>query len=178
MVSELPFPEGRGKLWHLLIGVAREIQACFWFMVPCAGLSFLITVFLVKKISLKRDDDVVKKAEPKAWVESKKAKHRPGKHGDGSDQDHEEAVHADDFAEKRDRLDSQATISVGVGDGADGKNGVDGVVKDEVGKGEVGKVKDELEKEVKDVEREEEEANGVLPSKDEGVEQGPVGSRP
>jgi len=62
--------------------LARGIQASFWYMIPCAGLSFIITVFFIKKKSLKRDDDAQKKAEAKAWVESKKAKHRRGK-GEG-----------------------------------------------------------------------------------------------
>lgn len=33
-----------------------------------------ITMFLVKKVTLNRSDDAAKKAEAKAWVESKKAK--------------------------------------------------------------------------------------------------------
>jgi hypothetical protein len=47
-------------------------------MCPCAGISLILTVFFIKKISLKRDDDAAKKAEAKAWVESKKVKHRKG----------------------------------------------------------------------------------------------------
>lgn len=38
------------------------------------GICIPITIFLVKKVTLNRSDDAVKKAEAKAWVESKKAK--------------------------------------------------------------------------------------------------------
>ncbi|ODO07242.1 tetracycline efflux protein [Cryptococcus wingfieldii CBS 7118] len=53
---------------------AQGIREVFWFCTPCIGICVPVTAFLVKKISLKREDDAVKKAESKAWVESKKAK--------------------------------------------------------------------------------------------------------
>lgn len=43
-------------------------------MIPLIGISVFLTVFLVKKVSLKRSDDADKKAEAKAWVEEKKVK--------------------------------------------------------------------------------------------------------
>ena len=58
---------------------ARAIQACFWFMIPLSGISLLLVVFFCKQVSLKRDDDAARKAEGKAWVESKKAKRRAKK---------------------------------------------------------------------------------------------------
>jgi hypothetical protein len=49
-----------------------------------------LTIFGVKKVSLKRSDDAVKKEEAKAWVEEKKRKRaeKHGKHID-SEPDHE-----------------------------------------------------------------------------------------
>jgi hypothetical protein len=43
-------------------------------MIPLIGISVFLTLFLVKKVSLKRIDDADKKAEAKAWVEEKKQK--------------------------------------------------------------------------------------------------------
>lgn len=56
------------------LNVARGINEVFWFCAPCVGICIPITIFLVKKVTLNRSDDAVKKAEAKAWVESKKAK--------------------------------------------------------------------------------------------------------
>ncbi|OWZ71858.1 hypothetical protein AYX14_02739 [Cryptococcus neoformans] len=53
---------------------SRGINEVFWFCAPCVGICIPITIFLVKKVTLNRSDDAVKKAEAKAWVESKKAK--------------------------------------------------------------------------------------------------------
>ncbi|BEJ12702.1 hypothetical protein CspHIS471_0211620 [Cutaneotrichosporon sp. HIS471] len=53
----------------------RGINGCFWFSVPMAGISFFITVFFIRRVSLKREDDEQKKAEAKAWVEAHK-KHK------------------------------------------------------------------------------------------------------
>lgn len=51
---------------------SRGINGCFWFAVPMAGISFLITVFFIRRVSLKREDDDQKKAEGRAWVEARK----------------------------------------------------------------------------------------------------------
>lgn len=56
------------------VNVARGINEVFWFCAPCVGICVPITIFLVKKVTLNRSDDAAKKAEAKAWVESKKAK--------------------------------------------------------------------------------------------------------
>lgn len=65
-----------------------------------AGISFFITVFFVKRISLKREDDAELKAAGKAWVQEEKARKR-AKHGHGnedgdehSQDDHEGAAHS------------------------------------------------------------------------------------
>lgn len=53
-----------------------------------------LTIFLVKKVSLKRADDADKKAEAKAWVEEKKLKKAEKKsgHGEGRSSPHQEVV--------------------------------------------------------------------------------------
>lgn len=56
------------------MNIARGINEVFWFCAPCVGICVPITMFLVKKVTLNRSDDAAKKAEAKAWVESKKAK--------------------------------------------------------------------------------------------------------
>ena len=53
-------------------------------MIPLIGISVFLTIFLVKKVSLKRSDDADKKAEAKAWVEEKKLKRAEKKHGHGA----------------------------------------------------------------------------------------------
>ncbi|WVO13016.1 hypothetical protein L204_100625 [Cryptococcus depauperatus] len=58
---------------------SRGIREVFWFCAPCIGICVPITLFLVKKVSLRRDDDALKKAEAKAWLESKKIKEREKK---------------------------------------------------------------------------------------------------
>lgn len=55
---------------------SKGINACFWFCVPMAGVSFLITVFFIRRVSLKREDDAKLKEEGKKWVEERKAKKR------------------------------------------------------------------------------------------------------
>jgi hypothetical protein len=63
-------------------------------MIPLIGISVFLTIFLVKKVSLKRSDDADKKAEAKAWVEEKKLKKAEKKHGHSgnhrSNQEHPE----------------------------------------------------------------------------------------
>ena len=116
-------------------------------MIPCVAIAFIITVLFVKKTTLKRDDDAVKKAEAKAWVESKKAKHHKDKRPD-------EVFHQEGEGE-RTRQDSVATLSGG---------GLSGKVKG-------------LEREVEEAGRGEDETAGAQPSANEGFEQGPVGSK-
>lgn len=62
---------------------SRGINGCFWFSVPMAGISFFITVFFIRRVSLKREDDEQKKAEGKAWAEAHK-KHKPDAPSDSS----------------------------------------------------------------------------------------------
>lgn len=64
---------------------AQAIDACFWLCIPMAGVSFFITLFFVKRISLKREDDAALKAQGKAWVEEEKARKRAKReHGEDS----------------------------------------------------------------------------------------------
>jgi len=74
---------------------AKGINACFWFMIPLIGISVFLTIFLVKKVSLKRSDDADKKAEAKAWVEEKKLKKAEKKHGHRSSGEHPEEENKD-----------------------------------------------------------------------------------
>jgi len=140
-------------------------------MIPCTGISFFITLFFVKRVPLKREDDAAKKAEAKAWVESKKSKHNGGIWGKASvEPDAEKTqknvedseVVADDVeAEKRIRKESTATGKTLV-DSADG--GME--------EGTVHKVEKHLEEAGRGLE----EASGGIISGKEGLEQGPVGS--
>ncbi|OCF31076.1 tetracycline efflux protein [Kwoniella heveanensis BCC8398] len=62
---------------------AKGINGVFYFCTPVIGISVFITVFFVKRTKLKKSaDEAAKKAEAKAWVESKKAKrrHKQGLH--------------------------------------------------------------------------------------------------
>ena len=63
-------------------------------MIPCTAISVIVTIFFVKRVTLKREDDTAKKAEAKAWVEEKKAKRRGkkgGPHATAGD-DHEDSM--------------------------------------------------------------------------------------
>ncbi len=60
------------------------INGCFWFAVPMAGISFFITVFFIRRVSLKRDDDEQKKAEGKAWADAHK-RHKRSTPSESSD---------------------------------------------------------------------------------------------
>ncbi|WWC66326.1 uncharacterized protein I206_100227 [Kwoniella pini CBS 10737] len=107
---------------------SKGINGVFYFTTPVIGLSCLITLFLVKNVKLKRgEDEAAKKAEAKAWVESKKAKKSAKKgeshqdhdtssqheHAEGqSDRKSSDSQHADDNSEgkPRDRTDSEDTV--------------------------------------------------------------------
>jgi hypothetical protein len=64
----------RPPTWSLGTKVAG-IQHIFYFLIPCAGISFLLVVFFVKAHSLKREDDAALKAQGKAWAEKHAHKH-------------------------------------------------------------------------------------------------------
>ncbi|KAL7424758.1 hypothetical protein Q5752_000442 [Cryptotrichosporon argae] len=53
---------------------ARGVDACFWLMIPMAGISFVITILFVKKLELGQKDTEQRKAESKAWLEARKAR--------------------------------------------------------------------------------------------------------
>lgn len=123
-------------------------------MIPCAGISFFITLFFVKRIPLKRDDDAAKKAEAKAWVESKKAKHQGGIWGKSGGKEESESEE-----EKRMRKESTATAETLVD--SPGERGV------------VGKVERVLEEAGRGVE---EAAAGSSMARNDITDQGPIGS--
>ncbi|WVW82409.1 hypothetical protein I302_104416 [Kwoniella bestiolae CBS 10118] len=75
---------------------SKGINGVFYFTTPVIGLSTIITLLFVKNVKLKKgEDEAAKKAEAKAWIESKKAK-RSGKKG--HDHQDEEADHEDEEA--------------------------------------------------------------------------------
>ncbi|WWC58666.1 uncharacterized protein I303_101210 [Kwoniella dejecticola CBS 10117] len=91
---------------------SKGINGIFYFTTPAIGLSCLITLFLVKNVKLKRgEDEAAKKAEAKAWIESKKAKRSAKKgelHLDGDAQDVSEEGTQDRAAEEEDRSRAQS----------------------------------------------------------------------
>ena len=117
---------------------------------------------------MKRDDDAAKKAEAKAWLESKKAKHAHGHghsvYGKGKSEELipvENLDGGDDVS--RSRQESLKTVT-GDGRGEGSKPKVEGVIGN-------------VEKEFEDAGRGIEEAVGVQPSAKEGLDQGPIGSK-
>ena len=120
-------------------------------MIPCAVIALLLTVFFVKRVSLKRDDDAVKKAEAKAWVDSKKEKKRHGK----------ETGHDVPSRRESETSDLTAPRSV-VAEAGDDREA-----------GELEKVEHALEEAGRGVG----EAGGLKPSVKEGLDQGAVSVR-
>lgn len=117
-------------------------------MIPCAVICLFLTVFFVRRVSLKRDDDASKKAEAKAWVDSKKEKRRHGKdtedHGQG----------------RRDSGTSEVTV-----------------MRSSKDHREIPSKMEEAEKALEQAGRGVGEAGGLAPSKNEGVEEGVVNGR-
>ena len=105
---------------------------------------------------MKRGDDAERKAEGKAWVESKKAKHQLAKKGEDHGVEREKGVQQGQQGQQQ------------VHDGEKGSSRQEGLM---------GRVTDELERVVEEAGRGEEEAVGVQPSAHEGSEQGPIGGR-
>ncbi|WVR05959.1 hypothetical protein IAU60_002986 [Kwoniella sp. DSM 27419] len=101
---------------------SQGIRGVFYFTTPVIGISVFITLAFVKREKIKRGaDEAAKKAEAKAWVESKRAKRRghadehdaeadsrPASIEGGSEQDHEQEEKARDRPE---RVDSEATVT-------------------------------------------------------------------
>ncbi|WWD17805.1 hypothetical protein CI109_102247 [Kwoniella shandongensis] len=109
------------QLAEVTVAYAKGINAVFWYCTPCIGICVPITILLIKKIELKREDDAAKRAEAKAWVESKKAKKLAkkanSKHGHGhvehdSEQESEHDSEEDRRiqTEKIPRHDSEGTV--------------------------------------------------------------------
>jgi hypothetical protein len=148
---------------QLISASAKGISACFYFMCPCAGISLFLTVFFIKKISLKRDDDAVKKAEAKAWVESKKAKRRRNRNGGDAPDGASEKV----AEEGRSRQTSVGSSHAEAYLGLETRCSAEQSTEEKTGLRR-------LEKEVEEAGRGMEEAAGVRPSAREGEEQGVV----
>ncbi|WRT64234.1 uncharacterized protein IL334_001163 [Kwoniella shivajii] len=111
----------------------KGINGVFYFTTPVIGLSVIITLLFVKNIKLKKsEDEAVKKAEAKAWIESKKAKKaakrghhdheddhaRSSEDNDVDDDDDDDQEHSDHNEEKsssqgknRSRTDSEDTVT-------------------------------------------------------------------
>ncbi|EIW72421.1 hypothetical protein TREMEDRAFT_26105 [Tremella mesenterica DSM 1558] len=142
--------------------IAKAINACFWYFIPCAGLSFFIVIFFVEQIPLKRPDDQQRKAEAKAWLEERKAKHAH-KHGGTSQMDNAVTTEIDNGVKSEvDNVvmtDKKVSMDkIGRDEGlADEKKAVD-EKKDVDGKMETGEKETRLE----DIERELEEAAGSV----------------
>ena len=119
-------------------------------MIPCAVICLFLTVFFVKRVSLKRDDDAIKKAEAKAWVDSKKEKRRHGK----------EASHNGSKRRESDTSEPSMIRSS----------------REDGGEGEPGKV-GRVEKALEEAGRGVGEAGGLEPSRKEGIEEGVVNDR-
>lgn len=59
-----------------LLTTAKGINGCFYLSIPMAALSFVVTVFFVKRTSLNRGDEDQLKTEAKAWVAARKSNKR------------------------------------------------------------------------------------------------------
>jgi hypothetical protein len=57
----------------------------FYLLVPLIGISAVLTVLFVKKVSLKRADDQAKKEEAREWMRQRKAK-RAGRGVEGEEE--------------------------------------------------------------------------------------------
>lgn len=153
--------------------LAKGINGVFYLLIPLIGIAFLLNVFLVRKIPLKRADDAAKKEEAKAWVEKQKMKGKRGSRGHG---DH----HEDD--DDREHDDSGHHIDV---EKANGRTPVEKAsahpeLHSRNGSGAATQSESHLERtedELLDAGRALEEAAGVGVPRREGFDQGPVGAR-
>lgn len=57
-----------------LPAIANGIRNIYYFMIPLSGISFFVTLFMIKGHTLKRDDDIKLQEEGKQWVDKNKAK--------------------------------------------------------------------------------------------------------
>jgi MFS family permease len=94
---------------------AHAIRSCFYFLIPCSAICLLLTVFFIKRVSLKREDDAAKKAEAKAWVDSKKSKkdsrHDSSTPGDAPDSRRPSATTSDATAHDPAHVEAENSIS-------------------------------------------------------------------
>ncbi|WVQ85656.1 hypothetical protein IAT38_007822 [Cryptococcus sp. DSM 104549] len=107
------------QLTEVNMAYSKGINGVFYLCTPCIGVCFFATLFWIKKISLKREDDAEKKAEAKAWIESKKAKRaqRKGSQEPGEQGEDDEVTGEKGEKDKvRGRQDSEGTV-VAAGEG-------------------------------------------------------------
>jgi hypothetical protein len=171
---------------------ADGIRGVWYLLVPCVGLCFFLAIFLVKRIPLKRADDAKRKEEAKQWMKERKANKRKGSAGSvhGDDLEAQDGVATTTAAahgqgqgdaekaaggERRDseRRESENTIVGGHGQDGASKQGQEsrghhhGIVHDKVVR---------LEHELEEAGRGAEEAFGAGIPREEGLQQGPIGS--
>lgn len=60
---------------------AQGIRNIYYFMIPCAGIAFLVSVFFIKAHDLNRDDEKALKEQGKQWAEKHSRKHRHERKG-------------------------------------------------------------------------------------------------
>ncbi|KAJ9099214.1 hypothetical protein QFC21_004094 [Naganishia friedmannii] len=67
--------------------LADGIRNIYYFMTPCVGVAFFVSVFLIKAHDLRRDDEKALKEAGKQWAEkhSKKGKHEKKHSGQGGE---------------------------------------------------------------------------------------------
>jgi hypothetical protein len=119
-------------------------------MAPCAAIGAVVTVFFIKRVSLKRDDDAQQKAAAEAWVNEKKAK-KHGRKGSAGHHGPDGDAAAVPAAETR----------------------AEGGRETDADDGFLGRVEDSLE----DAGRGVAEAGGLDPARDEGLKKGGVGQK-
>ncbi|WWC99793.1 hypothetical protein V866_006700 [Kwoniella sp. B9012] len=96
---------------------SKGINGVFYFTTPVIGLSLIITLLFVKNVKLKKsEDEAAKKAEAKAWIESKKAKRaaKKGHHVQDEPKDQKEkndTTAGNPPGKTRDRADSEETVT-------------------------------------------------------------------
>ncbi|KAK8865997.1 hypothetical protein IAR55_001148 [Kwoniella newhampshirensis] len=91
------------QLSTIISAYSKGINGVFYYCTPCIGICVPITILFIKKVSLNRGDDSAKKAEAKAWIESKKEKKRNKQRGNGSlrhgEHSEQDSGHEDDHSE-------------------------------------------------------------------------------
>lgn len=93
---------------------ARGISYCFYFFTPLTGVSLLLVLFFVKRISLNRGDDQAKKDEAKAWIEGKRQKKQ-------ARQQHQHVLQASEPFDEKSEVRSGASQAAGSASSSSGE---------------------------------------------------------